>query len=238
MTRKENLLLQAARLENQLSTIKGEAPRHDIDELIKNDRLFLEVRRKGYTLADLEQKIHGIEDSIAKAEKKQKIDAYFATAEGSALKAELKAGIERTEREYQETLNNALASMDAWVKDFLGSDWKVGSLSDRRAELRMTDENGKELFGEGIEVYYYRKSVWDKEDRFEATVGTMGAFPVMGSERARFYTCLGKFLGDTAKLEEYRTMVFELADRLSALCKEGWRLHKRLENPLENEAEG
>lgn len=231
MTKKESLLLEVCRLENEYASINSEPRKYDIEEL--TERMWFYGNSRSFTVYELENKIQGIKNSISKLLKEQEIDAYFQTAEGAALKAELEAGIKAKHAEIDNLTESTEDFLKGWIHELLGESWSVRYLCDRRVEFCATDADGKPIFGQTLEVYFNRKRAsWDDE-RFELNVGTTGSFDILDSDRAEFYIALGTFLGAKDKMAELRELLLDYADQMNAIWKEGRQLKERLENPLE-----
>ena len=219
MTRKETLLAQKYELQNTLRTLRGEEPR-DITLLTTGWKFQQAVRdAREYSL---KQEIAQLETAIANQkaenEKKAKTEAYYATEEGKAHKAQLENEKNIQIGAYNEYSNNTLEEMKSWIKDFLGEHWTEFA------------------FGQEIEVraeqnYYLN----DNKELFETNVGSTGSFNIEEQEigdRARFYIDLGKFLSDPAKLARLKNRMFLFAETLEDIRDCVRRINAELENPL------
>lgn len=238
-TKKETLLLEAYRLENEYCSLNSEPAEHDIDSMLEFDRFYGESRH--YTVYELEERIKSAKRSIEKLLKAQEIDAYFQTAEGKAEKEELEAGIELKKQELKDCETYYEDVLKTWIADFLGSHWTLYYLWNSRVEftIKQEGEEDKRVFGSMIEVSFdeqgrFKDGKWIKTEKFELNVGSMGAFDIQATStdsRARFYIDLGKFLANAEKTAELRKMLFEFRSTIEAIRTELNQLNDRLENP-------
>ena len=238
MTRKETLLTQKYELQNQLRALRGEELR-DITLLTSGWKFQQAVKdAREYSL---KQEIEQLETAIANQkeenEKKAKTEAYFATEEGAARKAQLEEQKIKEINNYNEYCNTSLEEMKAWIKEFLGQHWSVKFMTDTCIGFAVWNaETGKFAFGQEIEVnaeqhYFFN----DNKELFETNVGSTGSFNIEEREvgdRARFYIDLGRFLSDTTKLAQLKNKMFLYAETLADIRDCVRRLNAELENPL------
>ena len=238
MTRKETLLLEKYRLFNELDTLRGNTENlTDLDSLVNNWKFRDEA--KNSTVYDLQSSNESLRRSIVRErmviEQKAAAEAYFATEEGQARKVSLLKSEEELRQRMTEFMENRESFFNSWIKEFLGSYWKLYYLSDSRIEFAIADpkDESKEVFGQSIEIYF-DKNYWGKKERFETNVGTCGGFSLLASEqgdRARFYIDLGRFLSDKTRLEALRTMLFRYKDTLDQMREELTNIENELANP-------
>lgn len=239
MTRKETLLLENYRLINELNTLKGNTENlTDLDALVSHWKFRDEA--KNSTVYHLQTSNESLKKSIDRVkeeiEQKAAADAYFATEEGQLRKASLLKGKEDLLQEMTKFMEDSREFHDKWIKDFLGSYWKLYYLGDSRIEFAVVDpkDETKEVFGQSIEIYF-EKQYWGGKERFDTNVGTCGGFDILASEqgdRARFYIDLGRFLSDKTRLEELRNRLFGYNDSLDEMRKKLDNIESELENPL------
>ena len=238
MTRKETLLTQKYELQNTLRTLRGEEPR-DITLLTTGWKFQQAVRdAREYSL---KQEIAQLETAIANQkaenEKKAKTEAYYATEEGAAHKAQLENEKEIQIGAYNEYSNNTLEAMKSWIQDFLGEHWTVKFMSDNCIEFAVWNaEAGKFAFGQEINVRAEKHDYLNSsKELFETNIGSTGSFGLTEQEvgdRARYYIDLGKFLSDTTKLAQLKNRMFLFAETLEDIRDCVRRLNAELENPL------
>lgn len=238
MTRKETLLLEKYRLVNELNTLKGNTENlTDLDSLVNNWKFRDEA--KNSTVYDLQSTNESLRRSIVRErmviEQKAAAEAYFATEEGQARKASLLKSEEDLRQRMTEYMENRESFFNSWIKEFLGSYWKLYYLSDSRIEFAIADpkDENKEVFGQSIEIYF-DKDYWGKKERFETNVGTCGGFSLLACEqgdRARFYIDLGRFLSDKTRLEALRTMLFRYKETLDQMREQLKNIESELANP-------
>nr|DAO21514.1 MAG TPA: hypothetical protein [Caudoviricetes sp.] len=239
MTRKETLLLENYRLYNELYTLRGNTENlTDLDSLVSHWKFRDEA--KNSTVYDLQSSNESLRKSIDRErkviEQKAAAEAYFATEEGQARKAELLKSEEELCQRMTEFMGNREAFFNGWIKEFLGNYWKLYYLSDSRIEFAIADpkDENKEVFGQSIEIYF-EKHYWNGKERFDTNVGTCGGFDLLACEqgdRARFYIDLGRFLSDKTRLEALRTMLFRYKDTLDQMREGLDKIESELENPL------
>ena len=238
MTRKETLLTQKYELQNTLRTLRGEEPR-DITLLTTGWKFQQAVRdAREYSL---KQEIAQLETAIANQkaenEKKAKTEAYYATEEGKAHKAQLENEKKIQIGAYNEYSNNTLEAMKIWIKEFLGEHWTVKFMSDNCIEFAVWNaEIGKFAFGQEINVRAEKHDYLNSsKELFETNIGSTGSFNLTEQEvgdRARYYIDRGKFLGNTTKLAQLKNKMFLFAETLEDIRDCVRRINAELENPL------
>lgn len=233
-TRKEALLAQKIELQNQLADLRGQE--HIELEAWQFRREAKDAREYGLK-DDIERLGKAIEAQKAENDRKAKTEAYYATAEGQARKAELEARKEQLDLEFSSLNTVVLDMLKTWIKDFLGDHWTVRRLNKGRVDFQVWDQEKKEyVFGSEIEIWAEKHSYWnDDRERFETNVGAMGSFSLLDQEpstRARFYLDLGKFLADKERLSNLKNMMFLYEDRLNEIAKGINETEAEYVNPL------
>ena len=233
-TRKEALLAQKIELQNQLAALKGQEPR--VLETWEFRREAKDAREHGLK-DDIERLTKAIDQQIIENDRKAQTEAYYATEEGQARKAELETRKDQLHLEFQ-TINTVVLDMlKSWIKDFLGDHWTVRRLNKGRVDFQIWDQEKDEfVFGSEIEIWADKHYYWnDDKERFETNIGAMGSFSLMDqdpSTRARFYMDLGKFLSDRERLNNLKNMMFLYEDRLEEIREATDKTSKELSNPL------
>lgn len=239
-TRKEKLLYKVYELENELDAVNGKAPRHDLEFTGQFAIYDFRCNARDERVDTLEGRIRGLEGTIARTKtekaKQAQTDEYYQTEEGMARRAALLARKDAEVADWQRYKNESLDVMKDWIKDFLGSHWTVKHMYDEKIEFAIWDADKADfVFGSSIEVWARRKDFWTKGERFETNVGTMGTFDLGDNRvdaRARFYIDLGRFLGDQAKLNQLKYMIFGYAADMRERMDSIEKLNAELQNPL------
>lgn len=233
-TRKEALLAQKIELQNQLADLRGQEHRElEAWQFRREAKDARELSLKD----DIERLGKAIESQKAENDRKAQTEAYYATEEGQAHKAELEARKEQLSLEY-DTLNSVVLDMlKTWIKNFLGEHWTVRRLYKGQVEFQVWDQEKNDyVFGSSIEVWAEKHYYWNEnKERFETNVGTMGSFSLLDQEpstRARFYLDLGKFLADKERLSNLKNMMFLYEDRLNEIAKGINETEAEYVNPL------
>lgn len=241
MTQRTKLVDEIYRLKNELNILNGE-PEKSIEEF-KDSKFYSRCiyAAKNYELKSL---ITSLKCEVARTEYKQRIDAFYATEEGAALKAQLERELEESLQRLTDILSTAKAEVEAGLQNLLGSHWiveKIGS-SSMEIGIRNEDETDKYrncIFGQTASIYYDICG-WRDEDkeRFEINIGSCGGCRVDGGmnygERSRYYIGLGQLFAATEFVAWFKARMFEMhraynAERL--LCS---KLEDRLNNPIED----
>ena len=233
-TRKEALLAQKIELQNQLADLRGQE--HRELETWEFRREAKDAREYGLK-DDIERLKKAIDQQKVENERKAQTEAYYATEEGQARKAELLARKEQLEAEFRSLDTVLLSMLKTWIKDFLGDHWTVRRLNKGSVDFQIWDQEKQDyVFGSNIEVYADKHYYWsDDKERFETNIGAMGSFKLLdtdASTRARFYMDLGKFLSDKERLNNLKAMMFLYEDKIEELRQALEETAGQLRNPL------
>lgn len=232
MTRKENLLIEAIAIENEIATLLGKAPFTFIsDEQRRN------IADKT-TLYDLERRVKSAELALKSAKHQAKIDAYYATDEGKAFQT----SCETRKKELKEIRLKALANTgshcEKLIEEYLGSAWGL-NLSEYKIEVGLLseDEGAREfIFGHSFELRYEYEydedSTYEREFKLRLNYGCMGEFdPLTDKSRADFIIGLGKFV-EPDFLSKLKSILQDLADQLSNMIAEYREVNNKLNDPF------
>ncbi len=238
MTRKETLLLENYRLTNELNTLKGRTDKIvDIDLLLSKWKFNQEAKEStvsGLTYSnDILRK--AIESEKLEQERKAATEAYYATEEGQARKADLENRQEEAGNLLKKFMEDNEDYFRGWIRKYLGEHWTLRYLGESRIEFAIVDphEDNKVVFGQSIEIYY-EKHTWKGGERFEVQVGTTGGFEILETQqgdRALFYIDLGRFLSDKTELEGIKKRLYGYRDCLDKMYQDILDIRKELENP-------
>ena len=233
-TRKEALLAQKIELQNRLADLRGQEHRElEAWEFRREAKDARELSLKD----DIERLTKAIDQQIIENDRKAQTEAYYATEEGQARKAELLARMEQLSLEFSSLNTVVLDMLKTWIKNFLGDHWTVRRLNRGRVDFQVWDQEKEDfVFGSEIEIWAEKHSYWyDDRERFETNVGAMGSFSLLDQEpstRARFYLDLGKFLADKERMSNLKNMMFLYEDRLEEIREATDKTSKELSNPL------
>ena len=182
MTRKEKLVMEIAEVRYQLRTLKGQLAVSPEDYY--NSRMYqLEV--KNNKVYELEEQLKGLKESLEKAKLdtqiQQRTEAYYATEEGKAYKAERQQAVEEITNKWQALEDETIRTLDEQIKHRLGAHWGVGTLRDTYLEIGVCHPEipGKFYFGQTAEIYC-SLDIWKEKQRFEINVGTCGSTDLLG----------------------------------------------------------
>jgi len=221
MTQKENLLLKAMEIENQINEVEGKEQKvidiHDwhFRDAIKANRVF-----------DLENRVARAERMLAQAKAKKAEEQWLTTDEGKAYATRLQAAKEALHNGHHASEKKAVDSLNALIKEQLGSEWGLCAFSDTHIEIGIVDTTkplrrdgtSNEIFGHSFDVYLGKN--WDNEDRFEINYGCLGGFtPTADSSRVAYLVGLAKFSSDTkmqAEVARIHKEFVEITDTLRA----------------------
>lgn len=236
MTRKETLLLRTYELRNAIRTAKGKTDELYDLEALQNEYSFRRDAQR-YKEYELKVRIEELEAGLesVKLEEAAKAEAarFFATEEGAARKAELEQQKAAAVAELENLEMAKLTGLDIIVKANLGNHWKVTHLSTTCCYIS-TMADGKEVFGQGLEIMYDRKDWFTGAPKFEVNVGSCGSFDMTKHEigdRARFYMDLGRLLANQSLLETLKKSLFDYAAEMERLYGILEGLNKKLANP-------
>lgn len=194
MTQKENLLLKAMTIENQIAEVKGEAVK-DIDT--QSWKFIHEVSRN--KVSELQNRIELAEIKLERAKKEAKEKAWLETEEGQAYTIRLNAKREEANKVYDESEAKAIKELDNIIKEQLGSQWGLCYFCTSQIMIGIVDEKKPlkddgthcSLFGHDFTIYI--EDDYYGEERFEINYGCMGSFnPTEETSRVDFLVGLAK----------------------------------------------
>lgn len=235
---KEQLAQSIIVLENELNAIRGkeQIDPNSVNRIIynyttKNDKPSLEKR-----LDDLQKAI-----SREKAEKetKEKVDAFYATLEGAAMKAELENERTNLISDWHAHKEQTSSAIEARLQEALGNHWGVKRYNKGYLAIAVID-GGKSTpeirdyhFGQDIEIRYDER--WG-EPTFQSNCGSCGSFDMEGGntvgERAMFYVGIGKLYGNTELVDFLKKTMMDSAKIIDRFSKECNALDEKIKNPL------
>ena len=117
MTRKEKLVMEIAEVRYELRTLKGQEA--VMPEDYYNSHMYqLEVKTN--KVYELEEQLKGLKESLEKAKLdtqiKERTEAYYATEEGKAYKAERQQAVEVITNKWQELEDETIRTLDEQSK--------------------------------------------------------------------------------------------------------------------------
>lgn len=241
MTRKEILFRENITLWNEYNTLIGAATT-DLDEYAQTYKY--QKALKESRAFDLERANESLRQKIekAKAEKERaaKVEEFYQTPEGIRLLSELDAQELAAIVEFKETDEAMRAELKSYIQRTLGEHWTLVNLSPSCVTFGIIKPGAKDdtCFGQNIEIFYERNCWFTKEDRFEVSVGSTGAFKALDADqgdRARFYIDLGRLLADQQGLQSMRDRLFEHADKMNQIRSRIKAIQDRKDNPFNSE---
>ena len=237
MTRKENLLLQAYTLENTIAALRGESTT-DLDALQKNWKFADEAA--GTKEATLKERIEYLQRQVERTRSRKALEERKAewsqTSEGEQTIAAKKAREAELEQEYTSNKQATIYAIDNAFKNTLGTLWSLQSFCDSCLSIGITDEEGKFIFGQRIDIYFEEADRYRTEDRFEVSVPSCGSNSLDAGLTAgsfgRFYAGVG-FLFSNGEFRSWlRDILFRYRATCHALGREMREISDFLENPF------
>jgi len=126
-----------------------------------------------------------------------------------------------------ETEKKAVDSLNALIKQQLGSEWGLCAFCDTCIEIGIVDTTkplhrdgtSNKIFGHSFDVHLGKN--WDNEDRFEINYGCSGGFtPTADSSKVAYLVGLAKFSSDAKMQAEVARIHKEYRDTTDALTAE------------------
>ena len=191
---------------------------------------------------ELESELKGLTEKIAKINHNARVDEFYATPEGAALKAETEQAIERKRKEWGAHNANAGQAIDKVLSAALGDHWGVCRVSGGSLEIgiinpeKSTPTQRAFHSGMAIDITYDEWHWFDKSERFEASCSGTAAITIPTATetglRAKFYIGFGQLLSDTELTAIIRTTLKESAQTEKRMSTELQTLQDRLANPF------
>ncbi len=239
MTRKEKLVMEIAEVRYELRTLKGQEA--VMPEDYYNSHMYqLEVKTN--KVYELEKQLKGLKESLEKAKLdtqiKERTEAYYATEEGKAYKAERQQAVEVITNKWQELEEETIRTLDEQIKHRLGAHWGVGTLRNTYLEIGICHPEipGKFYFGQTADIYC-SLDIWKEKQRFEINVGTCGSTDLLGGniegERSRFYIGIGQLFASTDLCEWIKQTMMEYQEQSEAFFKQIKEIQDQISNPLQ-----
>ena len=194
-----------------------------------------------HTMSKLEDELKEVTQKIAKFHHAARVDEFYATPEGAALKAETERAIEEKKSEWAAHEANAGRAIDKVLSAALGEHWGVYRISGGSLEIEIIETEKstptKRAFYRGLSIdITYNEFSWDKSERFEASCSASAGITIPTaaetSIRAKFYIGFGQLLGDTELTAIIKATLKESAQTEKRMSKELQTLKERLANPF------
>ena len=192
MTQKENLLVLYYGICNELADLKHEDKKFDIESLI--DKGVVKWHARKFSVADLNDMIQMAKNSIVRYKKAAARNAFLLTEEGKKALLNIKNRRVRIHNLLDEIEKNAAEKLNKILAEHVSSELKVRRISRTHVEIGI---DKAEQFS-SFEIFFEARRFGSGEPRFEVSVGSTGCFE-LGSERAKLYVLLGKFLSTVAQ---------------------------------------
>lgn len=199
MTQKENLLLKAMEIENQINVVEGKE-----EKVIDTNSWNFKEEARSNKVYELEDRIEYAERKLEQAKEKKAEAEWLTTDEGKAYSARLEQAENVLHTTFSMSKNTAINNLNHLFQQELGEKWGLCRFDDSVIEIGIIDVN-KPMYEDGIykEVFGHRFTVyvginlWDDKDRFEINYGCLGNFsPAKDADWVDFLQGLAKFASD------------------------------------------
>jgi hypothetical protein len=239
MTRKEKLVMEIAEVRYELRTLKGQEA--VMPEDYYNSHMYL-LEVKNNKVYELEEQLKGLKESLEKTKLdnqiKERTEAFYATEEGMAFKAERQQEAGWLIDDWSKLEEDTLRTLDEQIKHRLGAHWGVGTIRNTYLEIGILDPTAerKFYFGQTAEIYC-SLDIWKEKQRFEINVGTCGSTDLLGGntegERSRFYIGIGQLFASTDLCEWIKQTMMEYQEQSEAFFKQIKAIQDQIDNPLQ-----
>ncbi len=239
MTVKEKLYKEYVGVKNMLNALEGKEPigGADVEEYATTYNFSYAAKR--YSKSELINMIDCVKRAYDRKLEEARIEEYYATEEGKAVKESLTSQIKDITEQRHNLIMSATKDIDTFIKEWLGAEWGCRTIGSSSTEIGMieSEKDGiiKFYFGHSFTLYY---NDYFFKDRFELNYGAMGAFPVLdndeGSERrCKYLFGMGTFVNDKAKLTELKNKIMGFCNANDVYINRVNILRAKLKNPLD-----
>lgn len=192
MTQKENLLVLYYGICNELADLKHEDKKFDIDSLIENGVVKWHARK--FSVADLNDMIQMAKNSIERHKKVVARNAFLMTEDGKKALLNIRNRRVRIHKELEQLEDKTSEELNKILAEYVSSELKVRRISRTHVEIGICEGHQFSSF----EIFFETRRLGSGEPRFEVSIGSTGCFG-LGSERAKLYVLLGRFLSTVAQ---------------------------------------
>lgn len=191
MTRKETLINKLIEKREELNGILG-----SVMYPTTFDRACVASRS---TIAAITKDIENTEALIEKAKAEKAKEAWFATPEGQAWKAEKEVAIEKSKAAFRASEVQAKEILTILLRKVLTEEWDI-QIRSNRIEVQLMNEDGSKVFGHYFDLSLNEDIDWRAEKvtySLGANIGTMGTFDVLANtNRVKLYTSFASMVGN------------------------------------------
>lgn len=199
--------------------------------------------KNSYKVIDLEEKVAAIKRSLESQEQKIRVKEYFATEEGTKLKAELEARqvelyieAKNLKDKYNTILHDKIISVlgNKFTTTFSGSSYcccmEIGIIN--------TDEKRKGFtfkFGHEFDLRYEKNWCNNNELELSINYGALGSFNGINDEdRIAYIVGFGKFLENNELKNDIINIFKEFMTKDAVISNESKKICNKLNNPFNN----
>ena len=224
---------------NQLYLLNGQGV-NDLEAPEATGRIRVYASR--HNVNELESELKGLTEKIAKINHDVRVEAFYATPEGAALKTRLETEMRDKQIEWGKHELQTSDAIESLLIPLLGEHWAVCKVGKGWLEIGIinaekTDGQRRAFYsGQTLDIRYEEQHWIDKREVFKANCGGCGEFGMEGGatvgEQAMFHIGVGRLLGDPELVASLKAILKESARTENRISAEHKALHDRLENPL------
>lgn len=238
MTQKEKLYREYVIAKNKLLALRGEALIGGDDIEVYFNSYAFSNRANHHTIKEIRRMIDYAKRCYEDEYERLRIENYYNTEEGKAVKEALLDRIWEMENKRKDCIETATEQLDNMIKEWLGAEWGVAYVCSGSMDIGLVEERKNNVncfyFGHSFQLYY--DSYVKEESRFEMNYGCMGSFNLLkedGNLRCKFLMGMGTFANDKEKLAELKKATDKFVAELNKINSELDDLTHDYRNPFD-----